>query len=599
MSADRRFAAGAVLIVLATLVFYGWTAKTSDDLAPGTADRDKYNLVADAFLAGHTYVAVKPPAGLLRLRDPQDPRANRRFRQGDVFDLSLYDGRLYSYFGPTPALLLFVPFRLLGVGGLPHGAAVLLMASLTLLELVWLMRLLVARWLPRNPVWAQLAGLLALAFGDLCPFLLRGAPGVSQVAQATAMALVTGAMLLLALAAGRSRPHLAWFAGAGLALGLAFGCRPPLALTIAGAVVVVAAMARDREGGRARPLAALLVPFAACLVAYGVYNAVRFDNPLEFGLRYQLGGIDTSRSASLSFLPPSLWYFLLAPLRLRVQFPFLRLNAVPNAPFAVTPAYNFYEPTGGLLTTSPIVGAVLFAPLALRGSPRGLRLTVYVLAGVGAALLLTVAVLLFGTTERYLADFVVPLLVAGLLCWYAALARLGAPARRTSRRIVVAAGATCVACTIVVGFVISLIGQEDLLRSRQPALWASLERRTEPVAVALASLAGHPVLASIDHDMNQGPHRWDRLGVAGADVAVGRSPRLLRIVSPRTQAATLVATLDAPATLTTRSEGLTSLARGPGVVRLSLRLRRGLNDVVLSAGGSRAPTPARDVQLEG
>ena len=78
-----------------------------------------------------------------------------------------------------------------------------------------------------------------------------------------------------------------WLAAASLAYGLALGARPSL---LFGAVILLVPVAQAwREK---RPVWPLLLAAGGPIVVIGlglmVYNALRFDNPLEFGQRYQL-----------------------------------------------------------------------------------------------------------------------------------------------------------------------------------------------------------------------------------------------------------------------------------------------------------------------
>src|ERR1035438_2785461 len=56
----------------------------------------------------------------------QDPTANGRFR---LHDASLYHGKYYLYFGPTPALVLFLPYKVLTGSHLPSSVAVALFCT--------------------------------------------------------------------------------------------------------------------------------------------------------------------------------------------------------------------------------------------------------------------------------------------------------------------------------------------------------------------------------------------------------------------------------------------------------------------------------------
>ena len=101
----------------------GWESLTPD------AANNYYNLLVDGFRAGHLNLKTEAPLGLTQLADPYDPAANAHFRLGSdrLYDLSYYKGRLYLYFGVTPALILFWPFVALTGHYLSHRLAVVIL----------------------------------------------------------------------------------------------------------------------------------------------------------------------------------------------------------------------------------------------------------------------------------------------------------------------------------------------------------------------------------------------------------------------------------------------------------------------------------------
>src|SRR4051794_16895128 len=127
---------GALALLFA--IYYFWTASPCStwhvDCSPNPVRVTSgeivgpYNVLADAFLSGQTSLTILPHPGLLRLPDPYDPRQNGGYR---IHDLSLYNGRYYVAFGPTPALLVFAPFRFLTGAYLPDaiGCALLALAA--------------------------------------------------------------------------------------------------------------------------------------------------------------------------------------------------------------------------------------------------------------------------------------------------------------------------------------------------------------------------------------------------------------------------------------------------------------------------------------
>jgi len=126
-----------------------------------------YNLLARGFRDGHLYLEKPVPVGFAQLADPYDPDANSVYRFSPPYllhDLSYYNGRLYLYFGPTPALILFWPYNTLTRGSLSYRQAVTIfcivgfLASASLLCAVW------RRYFAEVSVGVVAACVLALGF---------------------------------------------------------------------------------------------------------------------------------------------------------------------------------------------------------------------------------------------------------------------------------------------------------------------------------------------------------------------------------------------------------------------------------------------------
>ena len=134
---------------------------------------------------------------------------------------------------------------------------------------------------------------VALAFGNVAPWVLRR-PLQYEVAIAAAFCFLQAGLLLALTGAFRDRPDWRRLGGASLCLGLAFMSRPPLGI---GAAALVALLVWWRRSGELAPgpptrraAMILLGPFAACVIAFAVFNAVRFGSPANFGIKDQLAG---------------------------------------------------------------------------------------------------------------------------------------------------------------------------------------------------------------------------------------------------------------------------------------------------------------------
>ena len=114
------------------------------------------------------------PPGFTRLADPYNPTASEPYQSGPagLNDLSYYKGRLYLYFGVTPALILFWPFVALTGHCLFHRLAVLVFCSIGFLASVGVLYAAWRRYFSDVGVWVVAAGALALGLATVVPVIL-------------------------------------------------------------------------------------------------------------------------------------------------------------------------------------------------------------------------------------------------------------------------------------------------------------------------------------------------------------------------------------------------------------------------------------------
>ena len=115
------------------------------------------------------------PEGLLELTDPYDPDTNERYRNAGEFgihDLSLYRDRLYMYWGPAPALVAFLPWRLLTGCGLSTAWAVWAFTLAGWLFAAMLMLHLIRRFFPKYGVTVRCSALLVVGLGNFAAVIL-------------------------------------------------------------------------------------------------------------------------------------------------------------------------------------------------------------------------------------------------------------------------------------------------------------------------------------------------------------------------------------------------------------------------------------------
>lgn len=457
--------------------FYFWTATTAGSpLTHGLASDDLYNRLADGFLAGRTSFAEEAPPELAKLADPYDPAQNAPFKK--YHDVTYYQGRYYLYFGPTPALVLLAPWKLLTGSSLPQNLAVALFAWGAAALSVGLVQEIRRRYFPATGLWLMVGIALALVSGSLLPMLLRR-PLYYELAIASACFFGVAALWLLLRALADNGRRLLWLAGAGLCLGLAVGARPNY---LFGSAAVMALCLLDwwrreaparpeaRAGLLLRPAAALILPFAACILGLLAYNYARFGRITEFGTSYMLAGSNQTGLAQTSLwnIPVNLYYYVWAPPQFSAYFPFVQVIHFP--PFNPPADYSGQENTYGMAFALPVMWALVFVWVALRkGAPTGpwqpwARVAAGLALGNAGFLLL-----LMGAANRYMIDFVPALLVLAVVGVMHAAAMLA----DWRRWLLVAGWLVALVVTLVFNFFVSL-QHNELLAYHNPVTYRRL-----------------------------------------------------------------------------------------------------------------------------
>jgi len=373
-------------------------------IAPWENDRANlwhhYEYLADGFLGGHTSLSLAPAPELARLPDPYDPAANAAYR---LWDASLYHGKYYLYYGPTPAVALMAPWRALTGRVLPQRDAVALFACAGLGFLALLLGAVRRRHFPTLGPFG-LAAVIVVAFHvSWLPVTLRR-PGVWELPFAAAEACLWAAIYFLWKfhdSGGRVR----WAAATGVALGLLMGSRVTEVFA-AGLLLLLlfVPVTAAGPGGRRGPVLAGVLATAAGL-ALLAYNHERFGRWLEFGQSYQLWGMD-QRAVKLfdaSYFLYNVRLYLTSIPTLSPYFPFLR--------------GSWPAPPAGYIDTEEIQGILFVLPVHLAGllavawawrnelpAPRALRITLLGAAGSSAAAG-TVLCFWAGACSRYMTEF--------------------------------------------------------------------------------------------------------------------------------------------------------------------------------------------------
>jgi tetratricopeptide (TPR) repeat protein len=424
----NRWMAEAILGMACALVIgmvFWFADPTSMQPAYTQAKDAPYNLLVQGFRAGQLNLNEQPPPGLATLSNPYNPESNAQ-DLGNLIDMSYYRGKVYMYFGVTPALVLYWPYVVVTGHYLPDKAAVVIFFVSGFLIAAALLHDLWRRYLSNVSGVMAATGMftlvLALTLTLWCHFNL--------VAMFCGFAFTMLALWGTWRALHEPKGRVWWILLASLAYGLAVGARPSL---IFGGIILLLPVAQAWRGGSWRQAGCWLAAAAgpAMLIGLGLmlYNKLRFDNPFEFGWHYQLQhqyDATTARQFSAHFLWFNFRFYFLEPLCWSSHFPFLRSGPLPPLPSGYDATVG--NPGAGLLANYPFVILALAAPLVWRGRPQEEAWVLRWFMAVIFLLFIVFALMIclyLTATDRYEMDFLPALIilaVAGILGLERALA---------------------------------------------------------------------------------------------------------------------------------------------------------------------------------
>ncbi|MGA2018701.1 MAG: hypothetical protein ABSH26_17305 [Opitutaceae bacterium] len=452
---------------VAVLIYYAWLVAPGGGLfATFKGNGSYYNLLISGFRTGHLSLAVKVPPAVLALKDPYDPAQNVPF---GLHDASYYKGKYYLYFGPGPAVALYWPFTALTGRYLEDRQALFVFSSVAFLAGVLLLVAIKRHCFPTLSTLKELGGVLAIGLTNLVPVLLRREE-IHETAIASANAFFMLALLFLFVAL-HSRRGALWLSLASLSFGFAIASRPTYVLGTPLLFVPLWSAHNQRIdvdwSGAARWVglaAAALIPLGVVVGFVLIYNALRFDNPFEFGYRFAFSG--SYESKLNHFQLAYVWYncrvYLLAPSHFSTYFPFVRVPSMPPAP----KGYLGVDDPYGIIPNIPFVLLALASPFGWTNRP---KLRVFLIglavssAGVAAGLFSFLA-----ASNRYMVDFLPGFVVLAVVGFWSL------PERRHCIYSALSAAAWLALFWSVFFNIFAAFGHNEYLRIGNPAIFRRL-----------------------------------------------------------------------------------------------------------------------------
>ena len=190
-----------------------------------------YDRLATSFMKGKLDLQIQPNPALFQLPNPYNPKTSHDISIAIQYvDTSLYNGKLFYYWGPAPALLLIIPKlfipgtindQFLGFG---FSLGLLVFQSLLLLYL-W------RRFFYSLPEWTLVVSLLFAGLAE--PLLWNlNIPLIYEVAVVAGQFFFIGGIYFLVVALDKPTFSLKRLVLAGILFSLAVGSRATMAIPV-------------------------------------------------------------------------------------------------------------------------------------------------------------------------------------------------------------------------------------------------------------------------------------------------------------------------------------------------------------------------------
>ena len=483
------------MLLLVIIFFYVWIISVGR-WTSWPSRTEMYDLLGQAFSQGQTHLPIDPSPDILALSDPY--KFENRKTVKIPWDVSLYEGKYYLYFGPTPGVIV-AALKSFWSTEISDNVLVFGFTSGVLITMSVLLLLLWRRYF-QDLSWWFLIPCIAIA-GLANPVIwLLNRPAVYEASiSGGQFFLFVGILLSFVEIIGSPKLWRKFLIGSCWIF--AIGSRASLIFSIIFlSVVFIGIIVWQRDGFKTtlKNIVAFIFPLILGAAFYAWYNYDRFDSIFELGHRYQLSSTDMHENyrwvLSLANLPPSIFNYFLNPYRTLPAFPFVKplWSGHYLWPFhkLVPDTYYTEQITGIVISTPYLILALLPFVFSIRNlakkrdvdldagaksmiMKRDNELAWLSLCLTSSVILVFIPLLLYAvTTMRYLAD-VVPMLVllASIGFWQSCQAMSG---RTFQRRLWILIVLGLVMYSSVIGILLGITSYYAPFEKLNPELFLRL-----------------------------------------------------------------------------------------------------------------------------
>lgn len=343
---DKKSRKVIALVLLVQFMFMGIASQFNHflvvtDFAP-TNNKLQYQMLAESFLRGHTYLEVEPSETLKNLKNPYDrkARAAAMKESGDdyLWDVAFYNNKYYVYFGVAPVITYYLPYYILTGHRLKTYPAVVITVVAAVIGIFKLIYYLCKRNFKKTNLGIYLA--ISVLFVNACGLLsIMGRPDHYSLPIAMGIMFSIYGLYWWLKAHDNDLKKSYLFLGS-LCMAAVAACRPQLLLTSFFAIPIFWSDIKEGKVFNKKAIGKIIsfvTPFIVIAALLMAYNYVRFGSIIDFGANYNLTTNDmTKRGFVFDRTPLGIFYYLFKPINIIPQFPYLMRDAVSTGYLGTT-----------------------------------------------------------------------------------------------------------------------------------------------------------------------------------------------------------------------------------------------------------------------
>ena len=195
----------------------------------------EYEYLADALISGQVYLEETPPKFLSEMENPYDSGLRLQYVQNTgedfIIDFAYYNGYYYCYFGIVPALVFFVPYKVLAGVSLQTWIPVVICSLLYCVSSFFFVYQLIQKYYPKTSIGLYIIITSVFIAGSQILYLTHFANVYSMPIILALLFGITGLGLWLKASRMKYMQKRYLILGA-ICIALIAGCRPQLEIIL-------------------------------------------------------------------------------------------------------------------------------------------------------------------------------------------------------------------------------------------------------------------------------------------------------------------------------------------------------------------------------